>query len=645
MASYEDLYKTSLPSSSTPVTALSDDDFYKKYPLPPSSAGMPPIVGGPASVDEAARLAREADMTLKNPAGVYMGSGPGTYTPDASKLPLLPGTVGPEGLPPPDAPPLGGADGEYGGIREPDSFDDKGNLISKPDGGLTPGFKFPDSVPQQGGGFPAGGAAFPPAPGAPNPKNPSWKDLSKYQPDGPPINWMPMNVPQTGARWTSGYGPPMFPDGHGGFQAGEGGGGGGGGSYGGSGSIGGGFNIGAPPNPPGATLPGMGSPMPAAGGAMPGAGGAAGGVNGANDPTWGNVTGPNGQPIGGVPPGTPPQSPLVGDLAKTYQAQSDAANAKNEQRYDQILAGYDKRTNNGFTELKNLNNQNMDDVTNLYTQRRGQAEQDLTDRGLGNTTVRSSVMQGLTGQEAMDRARIQDANTLQRVGAMSGLTGDTLGFMERRNDQGPDMAGLAALAQGVGQAGVGGPVPGGAPPAPGVGGGVPGSPYAQAPAPAPGGMPTFFAGPLGFNGVDANGINRVNGRAVDSMAPAMAWGGGAAYNTAPSQAQTSPAAPAAPAPAAAAPLPGSTGSDAYTQWLTNQSKPPASALPQPGGYQNAINGGISQEQDAKMAQQLPAGPPSQNRAVNAGLMTQAQADQMAELISQGYDMDKIRGMM
>lgn len=179
------------------------------------------------------------------------------------------------------------------------------------------------------------------------------------------------------------------------------------------------------------------------------------GSSAANDPTFSG--GPSGTGYS-VPstqlPGSPPAgSNSLGDLAKSYQQQTDAANAANNQRYNDILGGYDKALGLATSELTGLSQQNKTDTNALYDTRRGSAEQNLISRGLGNTTVRSSIDRGITTDQAAANARINDQNKLQRLGALSGLQSDRLGFMERRNDAPPDISQLAMLAQGVGQSG------------------------------------------------------------------------------------------------------------------------------------------------------------------------------------------------
>lgn len=226
------------------------------------------------------------------------------------------------------------------------------------------------------------------------------------------------------------------------------------------------------------------------------------------DPTGGQY--PNfGQPgTPGVPgspgtpgaPGTPgtPGSPgtgapgsgqqpggggLLGNLSQDYQGALNAANASNEERFAAGLAGYMDRHRRALESLNGLSTQDQADLEREYNRARSRGEQDLISRGLGNTTVRSSVNRGYLEDYAAAQRRLSDARLRERIGLDTSLDADTLNFLERKTELGPDLAQLIGLSQGLGQAGYGQQA-----------GGTPSTP--QAPAgnsdmiyPGPGGSP------------------------------------------------------------------------------------------------------------------------------------------------------------
>lgn len=152
-----------------------------------------------------------------------------------------------------------------------------------------------------------------------------------------------------------------------------------------------------------------------------------------------------------------------------------------------IVTGWQDRTNQLSTLFNGLGDRARQDVRDTYTAQRSQADQGLQSRGLGNTTVRNSVMGGIANQENADLGRVneqlrsqqigmqsqwtQDALNARQQGAMMnfqsgqlplqfqsqaaqgyiGMSADPMGVMERRTDVGPSLADIANLSMQLGR--------------------------------------------------------------------------------------------------------------------------------------------------------------------------------------------------
>ena len=186
------------------------------------------------------------------------------------------------------------------------------------------------------------------------------------------------------------------------------------------------------------------------------------------------------------------QAATLEELLAQFQTAYDEGTAANEQRYSDLLSGYTGIANQslGSTEpysygalMQGYSDRTSDlsslldqygqagktDISNVYDQQAASAAQDLTSRGLGNTTIQTSVDQGLASAEAQDLARYNEDLSAQKVGLMSGWTGDaltaqqgyaaaapgllgqSLGVMERRTDLTPNLSDIANLAMLMGQ--------------------------------------------------------------------------------------------------------------------------------------------------------------------------------------------------
>lgn len=134
----------------------------------------------------------------------------------------------------------------------------------------------------------------------------------------------------------------------------------------------------------------------------------------------------------------------------------NAANQANEARYQDILGGYQQRYERNLANLQGAGQQEAADINRRYDERAANIRSDLIARGMGNSTTVDTMLAGNERERTNDLGRLQERLRNQQLAVDTGLTGDTLQFMERRNDVGPDLNMLARLASGVGAASVGG---------------------------------------------------------------------------------------------------------------------------------------------------------------------------------------------
>jgi hypothetical protein len=188
-----------------------------------------------------------------------------------------------------------------------------------------------------------------------------------------------------------------------------------------------------------------------------------------------------------------------------YKSAYAASLAMNQQNYNNILAGYQNtmtaqqnaqgRINTGYQNLQSnvlgsiagIDRSQRQDIADQYAKNIGMASQDLINRGLGNSTVQSSVGRGLLYDKS--KADIALTNSTQGLNAqymsnlgLAGLNfqgqamnantawaGKQLDFMNSVQAGYPDPRTYAMLAQMKGQSGIGGGGAGGGVAAPGGG--------------------------------------------------------------------------------------------------------------------------------------------------------------------------------
>lgn len=115
------------------------------------------------------------------------------------------------------------------------------------------------------------------------------------------------------------------------------------------------------------------------------------------------------------------------DIIKQLQAAQTSANEANEKRYQDILGLYG-----------NLGQAGMTRIGQQEQQAQAKSTQDLTSRGLGNTTVTGAMTRGIASDAELSRQQLQEGVAMQKAGVM-----------ERRTDQGPDMGMYASLIAGA----------------------------------------------------------------------------------------------------------------------------------------------------------------------------------------------------
>lgn len=184
-------------------------------------------------------------------------------------------------------------------------------------------------------------------------------------------------------------------------------------------------------------------------------------------------------------------------VPQDYQRAYEEAKAANEERYkniltgyqdrsnqyqegaaglrDDVLGGYDARYQRNMNAIQNLGQQEATDIQRRYGELKSANKQDMVNRGLTGTTIMPTMDQGIAREQEGALSRLNERLISQRIGLDSqlsgdaisaqerlgqsiltgaaGVQGDTLGFAERRTDAYPDMNQLIQLAAMYGAAG------------------------------------------------------------------------------------------------------------------------------------------------------------------------------------------------
>lgn len=145
-----------------------------------------------------------------------------------------------------------------------------------------------------------------------------------------------------------------------------------------------------------------------------------------------------------------------GSMVDQYRRMLNRANRANEQRYNQILGGYDALHGRVMGDIAQVGAQERADIDRSYRNMGSDVYQRLVNRGFANSTIPATMRMGVERERLSARGRLASDLAQQRARYDTGITEGKLGVMERRTDLGPDYNQLIQLSQGLGRAGYGG---------------------------------------------------------------------------------------------------------------------------------------------------------------------------------------------
>jgi hypothetical protein len=143
-----------------------------------------------------------------------------------------------------------------------------------------------------------------------------------------------------------------------------------------------------------------------------------------------------------------------GGMGGSWMDAFNSANAANESRYQDILGQYTTRYNKAMDFLKGSGEATKNSASEHFKQTRAAADSDLISRGMRTST--QAAHPGQDRREALTLADIDEQVRRESLQTHLGASADGLGFMERREDVGPDLGMMAQLFQQMGQGGQGG---------------------------------------------------------------------------------------------------------------------------------------------------------------------------------------------
>jgi hypothetical protein len=164
-----------------------------------------------------------------------------------------------------------------------------------------------------------------------------------------------------------------------------------------------------------------------------------------NDGQWYSLAGRSSRyakSVGGILWQNTPMGMAEANTAKLkaeYDKAFNEAKQANEQRYNQIIGGYDTLYNDTMTGLEGMGDAARKDVNTGYNRAFSQSMQGLVNSGMANSTILPSVTLNNAGQRTNALNSLNEMLRREKLGYMNNITSNKLNFMERREDTYPDL--------------------------------------------------------------------------------------------------------------------------------------------------------------------------------------------------------------
>lgn len=135
----------------------------------------------------------------------------------------------------------------------------------------------------------------------------------------------------------------------------------------------------------------------------------------------------------------------VDDFLAMFQQSQDDANAKNEERFTEINAGFDAQLARAIELLEGQGNFARQQIGEASEQAIASDQADLTSRGLANTTVLQSNRQGIRRDRDLAFGALSEQTAFSQFAAETSITSQQLAFQERREDVPLDLNSILPL--------------------------------------------------------------------------------------------------------------------------------------------------------------------------------------------------------
>ncbi len=148
----------------------------------------------------------------------------------------------------------------------------------------------------------------------------------------------------------------------------------------------------------------------------------------------------------------PTRDQRLQEFLDSAKAQEEAANAANEERYQDILGRLEDRYDRNMERVSNYGEAALQDLIESSDETLRDIRGNLANRGLGSSTIFDAFRQRSARDLAREKQRLSEQVDKRAAEYDQALSKDIAAFMERRTDEGPNQNMIAELVRQFGLA-------------------------------------------------------------------------------------------------------------------------------------------------------------------------------------------------
>lgn len=141
---------------------------------------------------------------------------------------------------------------------------------------------------------------------------------------------------------------------------------------------------------------------------------------------------------------------LLEETIGKYETSAEESRRANIDRYEDILSRRGELIESTMKDVEGYGTAEQEEIERQYAKESAKIGANLAARGLSSTSIGPALQMGLARRKVGSLAQLRERTGMMRAKLRGGLTEEMLRFMERREDEAPDLGQIAQLLRRIG---------------------------------------------------------------------------------------------------------------------------------------------------------------------------------------------------